>query len=130
MTIHIPDWLEQYRFNAETKTQRYSPRLHSTRDAGPNGLFTFPLAPLGPVVTCLVGTGHGWEHVSVTMPLQHRCCTWEEMCQVRDVFWPPEDCVVQYHPPQSDYVNKHPTCLHLWRPQDGFMPVPPTWMVG
>jgi hypothetical protein len=64
-----------------------------------------------------------WEHVSVSN--QQRCPTWEEMCWVKDLFWAPEECVMQYHPPQSKYVNKHDRCLHLWRPIGLEMPMPP-----
>lgn len=72
--------------------------------------------------------GAGWEHVSVSLP--DRCLTWAEMCQVKDIFWAAEECVVQYHPPASEYVNQHPYCLHLWRPTKQALPLPPMWMVG
>lgn len=72
--------------------------------------------------------GGGWEHVSVSFA--HRCPTWEEMCEVKDMFWPPEDCVVQYHPPKERLVNQHPYCLHLWRPIKQAMPMPPSIFVG
>ena len=32
------------------------------------------------------------------------------------LFWDEDDCVIQYHPPRSEYVNNHQNCLHLWRP--------------
>ncbi len=57
--------------------------------------------------------GGGWEHVSVSFST--RCPTWEEMCKVKDMFWNEDECVIQYHPPKSEYVNNHPYCLHLWR---------------
>lgn len=55
----------------------------------------------------------GWKHVSVS--LARRCPTWEEMCRVKDIFWGEDECVVQFHPPKSEYVNLHPYCLHLWK---------------
>lgn len=55
-----------------------------------------------------------WEHVSVS--LENRCPTWDEMCFVKDLFWEPEECVIQYHPPRSKYVNNHPYVLHMWKP--------------
>lgn len=55
-----------------------------------------------------------WEHVSAS--LETRTPTWDEMCFVKNLFWDEEDCVIQYHPPKSEYVNCHPYCLHLWRP--------------
>lgn len=71
---------------------------------------------------------NGWEHVSVSR--SERCPTWDEMCQIKDMFWEKDACVVQYHPAQSDYINNHPYCLHLWRPTDQTLPFPPRWMVG
>jgi len=68
-----------------------------------------------------------WEHVSVS--IENRCPTWEEMCLVKSLFWEPEDTVVQFHPPESDYVNAHRFCLHLWR-YKGIMPRPPSITVG
>lgn len=72
----------------------------------------------------------GWEHVSVSIADQPtRCPSWEEMCLVKALFWEPEDCVVQFHPPQSEYVNNHAGCLHLWRHVDGHV-TPPRILVG
>src|SRR5262245_51929858 len=57
---------------------------------------------------------HGWEHVSVS--LQLRTPTWDEMCYVKDLFWMEDEAVVQFHPPRANYVNHHPFTLHLWKP--------------
>lgn len=76
----------------------------------------------------MVGDDDGWDHVSVSLP--KRCPTWDEMCWVKDLFFAPEERVVQYHPPQSEYVQNHPHCLHLWRPQTQEIPSPPEYMVG
>ncbi|MCR4532718.1 hypothetical protein NUV62_17465 [Acinetobacter venetianus] len=70
----------------------------------------------------------GWEHVSVSLPA--RCPTWEEMCFIKSLFWGEDDCVIQYHPPKSDYVNNHQYCLHMWRPIEQSLPTPPSFMVG
>lgn len=67
--------------------------------------------------------GHGWDHVSVS--LAKRCPTWDEMCWVKNLFWRPDECVVQFHPPAADHINYHSTCLHLWRRVDGDFPMPP-----
>lgn len=79
-------------------------------------------------VRVIASDGLGWEHVSVSR--EDRCPTWDEMCQVKDLFWGDEDTVVQYHPPKSQYVNIHKNCLHLWRPTEAPMPVPMKVMVG
>jgi len=72
--------------------------------------------------------GTGWEHVSVTC--QNRPPNWAEMCFVKDVFWAENECVVQYHPPKSEYVNCHPYCLHLWKQASGAFPMPSSLLVG
>lgn len=64
-------------------------------------------------VTIVASWNGGWEHVSISM--DKRCPTWDEMCMIKDIFWDKEECVVQYHPPKSVYVNNHPYCLHLWK---------------
>ena len=69
-----------------------------------------------------------WEHVSVST--KSRCPTWKEMCWVKDLFWESEEAVMQLHPPRSNWVNNHDYCLHLWRPMDGNIPLPPSVAVG
>lgn len=91
------------------------------------GTFVIPLRH-GQRLYVIASNGMGWEHVSVSR--RDRCPTWEEMCAVKAAFWSPDDCVVQYHPPESDYVNNHSYCLHLWRPTDAVIPRPPSIMVG
>ena len=71
----------------------------------------------------IVSDGPDWEHVSATTPF--RCPTWAEMCRLKDLFWAENEVVMQLHPPKSDYVNLHPYCLHLWRPINDTIPLPP-----
>lgn len=67
--------------------------------------------------------GVPFEHVSVSC--KDRCPTWEEMNWVKDQFWGPEELVIQYHPPKSEYVNNNPFTLHLWKPVGFEIPLPP-----
>jgi hypothetical protein len=92
-----------------------------------NGFFIIELKH-GQSVRVIASDGAGWEHVSVSR--KDRTPTWDEMCQVKDMFWGPEDCVVQFHPPKSQYVNVHPNCLHLWRRVDSDFATPPMILVG
>lgn len=80
----------------------------------------------------IASNGGGWEHVSVSPCNRKRknCPTWEEMCAIKDMFFEPEERVVQYHPPKSEYVNNYEYCLHLWRPIVDEMPFPPSIFVG
>lgn len=70
---------------------------------------------------------NGWEHVSVS-PLDHSIVpTWDDMCEIKDLFWDEEEAVLQIHPPKSKYVNMMPNCLHLWRPINGIKNMNPEW---
>ena len=72
--------------------------------------------------------GGGWDHVSVSW--SNRCPTWDEMAAVKKMFFNDEEVCVQFRPAKSEYVNYHPYCLHIWRYQDGEIPIPYSWMIG
>ena len=76
--------------------------------------------------------GIGWEHVSVSVQGQRkkRVPNWAEMCFVKDLWWGAEECVVQFHPPHSEYVSMHNYTLHLWKPHGSALPLPPSLLVG
>lgn len=74
--------------------------------------------------------GGGWDHVSVS-PLNRKTIpTWDMMCKVKDIFFKPEEAVIQIHPPKDEYVNNMPNCLHLWRCRYKEMVLPPSCFVG
>ena len=75
----------------------------------------------------IASSGDGWDHVSVSLP--NRCPTWDEMCRVKRLFFHDDECVIQYHPPEEDYVNKNEFVLHMWKPHDIKIPMPPVYMV-
>lgn len=99
---------------------------------GDEGNGAFKVFVHGKSFNCIASNGCGWEHVSVSpgSPNRKKCPTWDEMCAIKDMFFEPEETVVQYHPPRSEYVNNHPYCLHMWRPTDCEIPRPPSIMVG
>jgi hypothetical protein len=106
-----------------------------TAPGAPHGAFFVPTRLGHPPLKIIATNGmHGdpihecWEHVSVSLP--DRCPTWEEMARVKALFWEPADCVVQFHPPESEYVNHHPFCLHLWRPIGEQIKTPPAIFIG
>jgi hypothetical protein len=136
-----------FKFPEQYRTRK-GPFASSLEADGLNGAGFIPippnvsrdrLAPLKFIASCgdhpeglppdIIAAGaHEWEHVSVSLP--HRCPTWGEMCYVKSLFWDDEDCVMQLHPPRSDWVNNHPYCLHLWRPKHAEIPRPPAMAVG
>lgn len=111
--------LDKYR-DRDFERQYYS----CNGDAG-NGVFRVPVG--GKMFNVVASNGGGWEHVSVSPAnrKRKRAPTWEEMCEIKRMFFEDEEAVIQYHPPRSEYVNIHPYCLHLWRPTFQEMPRPP-----
>jgi hypothetical protein len=69
-----------------------------------------------------------WDHVSVSLP--RRCPNWPEMEFVKRLFFRDDEAAMQLHPPLSDYVSCHPYCLHIWRPTEAAIPLPPSSFVG
>lgn len=69
----------------------------------------------------------GWEHVSIS--LSSRCLTWDEMCIIKDLFFYDDEVAMQLHPAKENYINISPYCLHLWRPKELDIPLPPKGLV-
>jgi hypothetical protein len=105
--------------------------LASNSTYGNNGAFAIPLDK---DITAFViaSDGMGWEHVSVHIEARgkNKVPTWDQMCRIKGIFWSDEDCVIQYHPPRSQYINCHEHTLHLWRPRGVILPIPPSIMIG
>lgn len=93
------------------------------------GIFIFKSTQDNKQLRCIVSKGYGgWDHVSVSRA--DRCPTWEEMCFIKEQFFDSEEPVMQYHPPQSEWINNHSFCLHLWKPLIQEIPKPPSHFVG
>jgi hypothetical protein len=72
--------------------------------------------------------GMGWDHVSISSP--SKTPDWDLMCHIKEIFFKPEEWAVEYHPAESDYVNNHEHCLHIWHPLDETIPTPPSILIG
>lgn len=104
-------------------------RMRSTqKEMGNNGAFILRYKSVSFFV--IASDGMGWEHVSISPTTEKRCPTWEEMCYFKDLFWGEDECVIQYHPPKSEYINMHPYVLHLWKQIGVDIPLPPSETVG
>jgi len=82
-------------------------------------------------MTVIWSYGGGWERIS--MDGKKRTPTWDEMCELKDMFFNDDECCVQYHPPKNEYVNNIKYCLHIWKPIEmysGVLPIPPSLFVG
>lgn len=84
-------------------------------------------------IVCIVDGGEisGWEHVSISIKERLRdgqvrevTPSWKLMCEIKKAFWDEEECVMQLHPPKSEYVNNCNSCLHLWKPVNMEIPRP------
>lgn len=117
MSFHVPE-------SCRIRTGR----IGTDAGHGNNGAFVITLRPGKTPIRVIASDMLGWEHVSASYP--DRCPTWDEMCKVKSIFWDDEDCVMQLHPPRSEWVNNHSYCLHLWRPVGVQIPTPPSIMVG
>lgn len=108
--------------------------MATTHDYGLIGMFKilYPNHRTWLVIVATTGEeGEGefglWEHVSVhAIGLDGpRIPTWEEMQYVKELFWKDEETVVQFHPKKSQYVNRNPNVLHLWRHKEIEFILPP-----
>lgn len=97
-------------------------------DFGEEGAFY--IGNKGVYLFVIASQSMGWEHVSVSVSGINRCPYWHEMCLIKDLFFDPEDCVIQFHPPKSEYINNHPYCLHLWKKVGHVYDTPDKSLVG
>ncbi len=100
--------------------------IQGCKEGDDGGAFQIPYQ--GRVLNIIASSGLGWDHVSVS--LTNRCPNWREMSYVKDLFWNDDEVVMQLHVARKDHINMHPFCLHLWKPQDKEIPLPPNFMVG
>lgn len=103
-----------------------SGKLGSGDEIRNNGAFMVPHN--GQTLAVIVSDEEGWDHVSVSLPT--RCPSWGEMSWVKRLLFEPHEVVMQLHPADSEHINCHQYCLHLWRPHDKRIPMPPAYMVG
>jgi len=110
--------------------------MASDRSYGANGAFVVPHDGVSLKIVASDASswkesglpGKPWEHVSVSV--QSRCPTWEEMDYVKRLFWRDDETVIQLHVPRDQHINCHQTCLHLWKPIGVEIPLPPSIAVA
>lgn len=71
----------------------------------------------------IVSWGGGWDHVSVSRARE--APSWESMEAIKRLCFKPDECAMQIHPPLANYVNLNLNVLHIWRPQNEAIPMPP-----
>lgn len=61
--------------------------------------------------------GTRWIHASCSR--KDRMPTYEDLAEMKAVFFGPDRQALQVFPKKSKHVNIHPFCLHLWSCMDG-----------
>lgn len=115
----------------EVEPWRIQPPGYETVKGDDHGCFYVPVGVVK--LACLVSAGDKtcpWEHVSVSIPGNRRCPSWEEMDFVKRLFWRDDETVMQLHVPRDEHKNFHPYCLHLWKPLKETIPRPPAIAVA
>lgn len=111
---------------------------YRTKVGEPRGIFQIPNGPGGRGLVVMADDGTdknepeqllGWEHVSVSCVNKKYLPNWAEMDFIKRLFWSDEECVVQFHPPRSRWVN-NAQVLHMWRWLGGEFPQPHPLLVG
>ena len=102
------------------------PKKYMVMEGEDGAAFKIPFS--GREFFVIASNGMGWEHVSVS--LNSRCPNWREMSYIKDLFWNDDETVMQLHVAKKEHINLHPYCLHLWRPLEKEIPLPPGIMVG
>lgn len=102
------------------------PRVTRIHDGEDGGAFLVK-RPVGRPLKVIASWGMGWDHVSV----QHheKTPTYQDMKMVKRIFFRSDEWAIEYHPPEEEYISVKDTVLHIWRPQDQTIPVPPSIMV-
>ena len=91
------------------------------------GVFTIKSPVDNYPMNVIASSDGGWDHVSVSR--RNRCPNWHELEHVKRLFFEDHETAMQLHVPPSQHVSLHPFCLHLWRPQEAAIPMPPVQMV-
>ena len=92
-------------------------------DYGDDGNGCFIMGFNGRLYKIIASSGYGWEHISVSS--EKFTPGWEVMCRIKNMFFNDDEVVMQLHPAKKDYINNCTTCLHLWRPLEQAIPLPP-----
>jgi hypothetical protein len=77
----------------------------------------------GEKLKVIASSGNGWDHVSVSLPT--RTPSWREMEFIKRLFFKPDETAMQLHVRPEDHINLVASCLHIWRPIDVEIPLPP-----
>ena len=103
-------------------------QLYGTMGGSGDGIFAFRSPVDSKTLRVIASTGEGWEHVSVSRI--NKTPSWAEMEFVKRMLFKPEEVCMQLHVAVEEHISVHRFCLHIWRPINQEIPLPPSWMVA
>lgn len=112
--------LNQYR-NVEAELRIYG---ETGNDFG--GIFEVKYQKVR-TLNVIASNNDGWDHVSVSYSL--RPPSWSEMEYIKRMFFYDHEVAMQLHVSTKDHINIHHNVLHIWRPHNIEIPLPPKIMV-
>jgi hypothetical protein len=95
---------------------------------GGNGAFIIPVPGQITALKVVASNGEGWDHISVSVNGEPRTPTWAEMEIAKKAFLG-DVTAMQLHLTAKDHISCHPYTLHIWRPHNRDIPLPPKIMV-
>jgi hypothetical protein len=97
-------------------------------EAAIGGAFLLPaMAPSKQRLQVIAANAAGWDHLSVSC--RNRIPNWTEMEYVKRLFFKDDEAAMQLHLPPAKHINIKDYVLHIWRPHDTEIPLPPEIMV-
>lgn len=104
-------------------------RVRSDRGIGDETCGAFQIKIKSVTLNVIASANYGWDHVSISVLGEERTPTWTEMDAIKRKFFEDTETAMQLHPPIEDHISIHPYTLHLWRPHDVAIPMPPKQFV-
>jgi len=92
--------------------------VHITNDE-----IVFKMGHLAVIAT----SSFAWDHVSVSC--RDRVPRYAEMKAVKRLCFKVDEWAMELHAPPRKHINNHENVLHLWRPQNVDIPIPPAELV-
>lgn len=86
----------------------------------------------GQVLEVIFSSHAGWDHVSACVCMPGRIVrvpSYSEMRRIKRLFFKPDEVAMELHVAEADHINTNPYTLHLWRPHDQAIPLPPKELV-
>lgn len=74
--------------------------------------------------------GGGWYHASISPYKKRIMPSYDDMCQLKEIFWRDDEDAIHVYPRKENHVNNVENCLHLWSCKYAPMLLPPSCFIG